>query len=288
MMSRQRVDWCGLALLGITLIAFVAFGPSPATAQDTGTVRVARVAGHVEVLPKGQATWVAATVGTTLAVGAEIRAFEGGWAELRLVNGNSIVLAENSRLVVTRLEVDAQGDPRASVFHLVIGKVRASIAHAAITLIRFRESDFAITTPTAVAAARGTEWTTMFYRVNPYITKVAVHEGEVICSDLTKGTLIQLSMSYEATQCARITLLSRIAEQVIRSTSFSDTKADPALLNNNRTPNITDPSLGLIGAVFTSLPGPVFVNPSTPGNYRGPELTSTQTNLSETTSRRLR
>jgi hypothetical protein len=39
---------------------------------------------------------------------------------------------------------------------LVVGKVRAAIAQTAITLVRARQSNFAISTPTAVAAARGT------------------------------------------------------------------------------------------------------------------------------------
>ena len=39
---------------------------------------------------------------------------------------------------------------------LVVGKVRAIVAQAAITLARVRQSNFAISTPTAVAAARGT------------------------------------------------------------------------------------------------------------------------------------
>jgi hypothetical protein len=42
------------------------------------------------------------------------------------------------------------------LLHLVVGKVRATIAQAAITLARARQSNFAISTPTAVAAARGT------------------------------------------------------------------------------------------------------------------------------------
>jgi hypothetical protein len=38
----------------------------------------------------------------------------------------------------------------------VVGKVRAAIAQTAITLVRTRQSNFGISTPTAVAAARGT------------------------------------------------------------------------------------------------------------------------------------
>jgi hypothetical protein len=37
-----------------------------------------------------------------------------------------------------------------------VGKVRATVAQAAVSLARVRQSNFAISTPTAVAAARGT------------------------------------------------------------------------------------------------------------------------------------
>jgi hypothetical protein len=42
------------------------------------------------------------------------------------------------------------------LFHLAVGKARATVAQAALTLARIRQSNFAISTPTAVAAARGT------------------------------------------------------------------------------------------------------------------------------------
>jgi len=282
MMNRQGVRWCRIALLGATLAALLALDPPGATAQDAGAARVARVAGRVEILPVGQPTWVPATVGASLSVGAEIRAFEGGWAEIRLADGSSVVLAENSRLVVTRLESDAQSGRRASVFHLVVGKVRVAIAKAAITLIRFRESDFAITTPTAVAAARGTGWSTMHIT----FTTMVGHEDDFLCLDTLTGFLTPLGALMEATQCKLQRFVSRAYERFVYSTSFPDSKQLHDSLPNTRTPSTTDPSLGLIGGPLASL-SPLFVNPTTFGN-RGPELTSSPANLSETTSRRLR
>ena len=66
------------------------------------------------------------------------------------------MVSENSRLLLTKMEFDPQSQTRLMLLHLVVGKVKATVAQAAITLARVRQSNFAISTPTAVAAARGT------------------------------------------------------------------------------------------------------------------------------------
>jgi hypothetical protein len=69
---------------------------------------------------------------------------------------NHDILPRNSRLLLTKIEYDPQSQSRLMLLHLVVGKVRATVAQAAITLAWVRQSNFAISTPTAVAAARGT------------------------------------------------------------------------------------------------------------------------------------
>ena len=126
-------------------------------AQAVGTqAEIKAVNGRVEVLRRGQTQWTAATVGTKLTEGDEIRAWGGASAELELPDGTNLVVAENTRLSVTKVAVDPQGKSRTGVFHLAVGKVRASIAEGAIKLVQNRQSNFAITTPGGVAAARGT------------------------------------------------------------------------------------------------------------------------------------
>src|SRR5262249_11374 len=66
------------------------------------------------------------------------------------------LLAEYSRAVISKLEFDPQTQTRQAFFHLVVGKVQAVVSQAAISLVKARQSNFAVTTPTAVAAARGT------------------------------------------------------------------------------------------------------------------------------------
>jgi hypothetical protein len=144
----------GLLLVG--LAACVEAQSSPATA----TVRT--VAGTVEIQRNGETRWAPAAAGARLAEGDNIRAHAGGSAVLDLPDGSTLFVAENSRVVVTKLEVDAQNNARNILFHLVVGKVRALVSKASITLVRARQSNFSISTPTAVAAARGTDFEVTF------------------------------------------------------------------------------------------------------------------------------
>lgn len=129
----------------------------PALAQQTPpSAELMRVIGRVEILRKGQTQWIPAVIGARLVEGDDIRAFSGAQAELALPDASTVQLAENSRLLMTKLEYDQQQQTRFVLMHLVVGKVRAAIAQTAITLVRARQSNFGISTPTAVAAARGT------------------------------------------------------------------------------------------------------------------------------------
>jgi hypothetical protein len=124
--------------------------------QDGPSAELKRVVGRVEVLAKGQTQWIPAVVGARLGAGDDIRAYAGATAELTLPDTSTVVVAENSRLLLTKMDYDPQSQSRLILLHLAVGKVRATVAQAAITLARIRQSNFAISTPTAVAAARGT------------------------------------------------------------------------------------------------------------------------------------
>lgn len=140
-------------LAGLLLVA----PPGSALAQPgASSAELKRVIGRVEILHKGQTQWIPAVIGARLVEGDDVRAFSGASAELALPDTSTVVIAENSRLLLTKMQYDPQGQTRLMLFHLAIGKVRATVAQAAITLARLRQSNFAISTPTAVAAARGT------------------------------------------------------------------------------------------------------------------------------------
>jgi len=148
----------------LRLVAAVALGAliplalaNPALAQQApASAELKRVIGRVEILRKGQTQWIPAVIGARLLEGDDIRAYSGAQAELAMPDTSAVLLAENSRLLLTKLEYDQQQQSRMVLLHLVVGKVRAAIAQTAITLVRTRQSNFGISTPTAVAAARGT------------------------------------------------------------------------------------------------------------------------------------
>ena len=129
----------------------------PAAAQQPrASAELKRVVGRVEILRAWQTQWSPAVAGARLVEGDDIRAFSGASAELALPDTSLVVLAENSRLLLSKLEFNQQQQSRLVLLHLAVGKLRAAIAEAGITLVRARQSNFAISTPTAVAAARGT------------------------------------------------------------------------------------------------------------------------------------
>ena len=138
-----------------------------------GGAEIKQMSGRVEVLRKGQSEWGPVTTGAKLVDGDQIRAHAGASAELALPDGSTLFLAENSRLAMTKVEFDDVTKARTSAFHLVVGKVRALVSKAAIELLRSRQSNFVISTPTAVAAARGTHYE-VTYDVTQKVTRVAV------------------------------------------------------------------------------------------------------------------
>jgi hypothetical protein len=149
----------GLLLVTVVVLSALLLLASsdPVSAQPAApSAELKRVVGRVEILRKGQTQWVPGVIGDRLVEGDDIRSFSGAQVELGLPDTSSVVLAENSRLLLTKLEFEPQSQSRLFLFHLAVGKARATVAQAALTLARIRQSHFAISTPTAVAAARGT------------------------------------------------------------------------------------------------------------------------------------
>ena len=142
-----------IGLVGLLLL----LSWSAAEAQvQAASAEVAKVTGRVEVLPKGTQNWAPATVGARLVEGDQIRALQSASADLNLPDGSTILIAENTRFAVTKLQYDPQTRDRNSSFYLAAGKVRAQVSHAAVQLARQRQSNFTISTPSGVAAVRGT------------------------------------------------------------------------------------------------------------------------------------
>ena len=175
-------------LLGVLVLA--AWVPAQAQLRPV-SAEVVRVAGRVEAQPKGQTQWTPVAVGARFVEGDQVRALAGGSADLNLPDGSTILIAENTRFAVTKLEYDAQSRERNTALHLVTGKVRAQVSQAAVQLVRTRQSNFSISTPSGVAAVRGT---------------VAI----VVYNDITTETLVfALPSPGQADSAARINYISR-------------------------------------------------------------------------------
>lgn len=155
--------WWSQAMRGVLTAVFgglllLAAAHSAEAQLKAGSAEVKRVTGRVELQRGGQNQWVPVVVGAKLVEGDDIRAYAGASAELELPDASTLFLAENSRMVINKLEFDPRNQARNALFHLVVGKMRAVVTSAAINLVRTRQSNFAISTPTAVAAARGTDF----------------------------------------------------------------------------------------------------------------------------------
>ena len=120
------------------------------------SAELVRATGRVDVLPKGQTNWTAAAVGARLVEGDQVRAMAASAADLTLPDGSTILIAENTRFAVQKLDYDTASRDRDATFHVVAGKVRAQVSQAAVSLVRARQSNFNISTPNGVAAVRGT------------------------------------------------------------------------------------------------------------------------------------
>ena len=145
-----------------------------ADAQTTvGTAVVKTVTGRAEIQRKDDTEWIPTAPGARLAEGDQMRAHAGASSALDLPDGSTLFVAENSRIVVSKLEFDPQSQARQSFVHLAVGKVRAVVSQAAIPLVKARQSNFAVTTPTAVAAARGTVFEVV-YDATQNVMRVAV------------------------------------------------------------------------------------------------------------------
>ncbi len=158
--SMYRMQVVPMVLVGLLVVLVSATFAQAQSSAATAQIRT--LTGQVEIQRKGETQWTPAVVGARLAEGDNIRAHAGGSAVLDLPEGSTLFVAENSRVVVTKLEVDSQNQARNILFHLVVGKVRALVSKASITLVRARQSNFTISTPTAVAAARGTDFQVTF------------------------------------------------------------------------------------------------------------------------------
>jgi len=104
----------------------------------------------VAILKSGKKDWRKAVINEPVKTGDEIEVKEGGSVEIRLENGNSISLKENTIIKVMRLWYNPKTGSYENVFEAKYGKLKAVIERLD------KNSKFQIKTPVAVCGARGT------------------------------------------------------------------------------------------------------------------------------------
>lgn len=187
-MAVQLALWM---LLLANIILAVTVWPTSAEAQQASAI-LSAVTGRVEIRSKGQAAWQPARLGMQVREGDEVRAFAGANAELRLPDTSTVFVAENTRFAVTKLDFTPQNQMRSAFFHLAVGKIRGIVAQVAVALVRARQNNFVITTPTAVAAVRGTTVYAVFDPVTN-TTTFMVANGTAIIRDMVTGQMVTVT-----------------------------------------------------------------------------------------------
>jgi hypothetical protein len=159
------------AALGVALLA----AASPAAAQAAGTAQVILARAPVELVPRGQTAGQPLQKGARLSEGDRIRTGRGGAAEVVLGDGSLVRVGELSDLEIDKLDVDAANQPTTSRFNLAGGQARAWVARQVVAKVGTGMGRFAMSSPTAVAAVRQTD----FALVHDAVSRVYTFAGTV-------------------------------------------------------------------------------------------------------------
>jgi len=137
-----------------------------------GSARIHTLSGTVDARLAGQLTWQPVLRGDKISEGTSVRTGEESEAELVTDRGHHLLIKPHSRLTLTALQ-----ETRTQAL-LDEGRVLSQVKHLK------KEEQYAIQTPTAVCAVRGTEFETNVEKAGTWVT---VYRGVVGLSALTGG-----------------------------------------------------------------------------------------------------
>jgi hypothetical protein len=166
---------------------FTAAGPVQAqNAKPQQLVRLGclfEVSGKVELREAGKTAWQPAPKGQPVAQGDTIKTAAGAWCEVLLKEGSFVKIDENSEVTAEKLAVEA--GKREFSFSFLRGKALWMVKK----LGKKTASVFAVRTPAAVCAVRGTDFSML---VEPSgETKLGLFEGEVALSGTSGEKLLK-------------------------------------------------------------------------------------------------
>ena len=158
--------------LTVALATFPAApAPVPARAGGPGIGRVVELSPPAEVKRAGAAAAESLEKGAALRLGDALRTGAGGRIKMSFDDQSTLILAENSRLDITRHVFDPAANNRVSLFKLYEGKVRAIVGE-----LFGATSEYRIESPTGVAGVKGTDFEEHYAKP---CTLVLTHTGAV-------------------------------------------------------------------------------------------------------------
>ncbi len=117
------------------------------------TARLSYIQGNVFTRKQGISRWQPAVLDQVLTVQDEVVTDSLGRAEITFDNGSRIKLSPKSNIVITKQSWNEKEDSDETELRLLVGRILSKVAK-----LRSSKSLFSVSTPTAVAGIRGTEF----------------------------------------------------------------------------------------------------------------------------------
>ena len=172
-MTRMLWKW-GLAAVGVLLILAMIFA-QPQRAEATLVVTQGQAALHqartvLLAISAPVETVLAAGEAATVRAGDSITLDEGSSAELRLLDGSTVTLYENTTLKVSRLQIGRRA------YHVRLDVLAGNIYNRVLRLLGTDDA-YEVITPSSTAAVRGTAFAVQV--LSPTSTYFACDEGQI-------------------------------------------------------------------------------------------------------------
>lgn len=159
-------------LLFISISIFI---PQIAFAEPVG--KISLLEGSVDILLKGKTTAETVKIDMDVNIGDIIRTKSNSKTEIKFTDGSIIRLAQKSRMEIKEYMFGKETGKRKGTIGLLRGKIRSIVSKVAE-----EKPDFNITTRTAVAGVRATDF---FVISQPLSTQVIVKDGIVAVKNIS-------------------------------------------------------------------------------------------------------
>ncbi len=226
--------WALVLILGTSQAALIAASVDATVTKVTGTAYVTTPSGHTHKIHEGD----------KLPVGSSIRTEADSTVGLQLVPGSGTVVAPETSMSITALNYSkSAGDTQNRTIRLNLQKGTLFSALAK----HDGNSDFRISTPAGVAAARGTGWSTTYEPAGggKLTISVANEAGSSVTVTNSGGTTtVNGGQTGTATNGGSV---------VISGLSAADAAAIAAAINASGTGVTVTVSTGTVGGVTTSI-----------------------------------